>query len=184
MNTLLEVADHPRDVALLYFLAQTNCRADEARGLRWEDLDLEAGKFGLALVTGKGRKSRIVYLKSEARKALEEWMKQHPGGDYVFCNLETGEALTYWGLRQIIVRLKERARLDNKRCNLHSFRHFFAQEYLMGGGDMASLQELMGHGDMSTTKKSYIFFTKHYLQEKHARHAPSFEDFGDEAETA
>lgn len=173
LDKLLKAAKRPRDTALLYFLAQTNCRAGEVEGLRCENLNIE-GKW--ALVTGKGRHSRIVYLKPETRKTLRAWMEVHPGGDYVFCNLYTGEALTYWGLRGIIMRLKKRAGVDGKRCNLHSFRHFFAKEYLMDGGDMASLQDLMGHEDMSTTKRAYIYFTRRDLQEKHAKYAPSFED--------
>ncbi len=170
---LLKVADHPRDEALLYFLAQTACRADEARTLSCDNLDLQARN---ALVTGKGAKDRFVFLKPEAWKSMRAWMEMHPGGEYVFCNLESGEALSCWGLRQIVLRLKEKAGLDSERCNLHSFRHFFAREYLMDGGDMASLQDLMGHEDMSTTKRAYILFTQRDLQEKHARHAPSFGD--------
>ncbi len=172
---LLKVADHPRDEALLYFLAQTACRADEARTLSCDNLDLQARN---ALVTGKGAKDRFVFLKPEAWKSMRVWMEIHPGGEYVFCNLKTGGVLSYWGLHQIVMRLKERAGLDGKRCNLHSFRHFFSQKYLMSGGDMASLQEILGHEDISTTKRAYILFTRRDLQEKHARHAPSFEDVG------
>ena len=58
------------------------------------------------------------------------------------------------------------------RANPHSFRHALAREYLMDGGDLASLSDLLGHSSVEVTKKSYAVFSVAELQAKHARHSP------------
>lgn len=167
---LLAATANPRDRALVWFLVQTGCRSGEVRRLTWSDVDFEDGDI---VVVGKGDLSRFIPLAAQTVQALRVWQGFHPGGGHVFCKLHDGGPLTHSGLRQIMERLKRRAGLNGERCNLHSFRHFFAKEYLMNGGDMASLKDLMGHCDISITEEAYVCFTKRDLREKFAKHAPT-----------
>lgn len=56
--------------------------------------------------------------------------------------------------------------------NPHAFRHAFARHFLLDGGDLGTLSELMGHESMEITKDYYAIFTMRELQEKHQRHSP------------
>jgi site-specific recombinase XerD len=66
--------------------------------------------------------------------------------------------------------------------NPHAFRHGFARAYLMDGGDLGSLSDLLGHADLSTTKKWYGIYTISDLQDKHRRHSPISQLFDEEDE--
>ena len=56
--------------------------------------------------------------------------------------------------------------------NPHSFRHGFAREYLLSGGDLATLADLLGHSDVQVTWQSYAIFRTSELQAKHDKHSP------------
>ena len=70
--------------------------------------------------------------------------------------------------------LKRRAKQAGVKghVNPHSFRHAFARDYILSGGDLATLSQLMGHSSILVTKKYYARFNVKELQEKHARHSP------------
>ena len=74
--------------------------------------------------------------------------------------------MTVSGVNQLLKRLKRRAGLPS-RANPHSFRHGFAKDYLMEGGDLASLADLMGHESVETTKSFYATFEQDDLKRKH-----------------
>ena len=57
-------------------------------------------------------------------------------------------------------------------ANPHSLRHFFAREFLLSGGDLATLADLLGHSSAEVTKSSYAIFTEREMKEKHRRHSP------------
>lgn len=169
LDILMGAVHAPRDLALLCFLSQTGCRPCEVLRLCWQDLNL-GGRT--AHITGKGDKARVVFFAPECQEALRLWRRFHPGGDRVFCALETGRPLTYGGLRRVLLRLAKRAGLNGERCNPYSFRHFFAKKWLMGGGDSESLREMMGHEHIKTTLEAYVCFTRRELHEKYDMHAP------------
>jgi len=169
IRKLLEAArGNPRDYALLLFLIDTGCRVGEICGLTIEDLNLAEG---MARVQGKGRKERVVMFGEVTARALAQWLEVRPAGkgDAVFPGKQG--ALTPDGVRMVLRRLKKKAGVTG-RCNPHSFRHAFAREYLLNGGDLASLADLLGHADVGVTKDFYSVFTRHELKEKHCRHSP------------
>jgi site-specific recombinase XerD len=157
-----------RDYALLLFLLETGCRVGGLISLVLEDLNLSRG---VAMVTEKGDKSRPVFFTAQTQKALRAWLKVRPPvGNFVFTT-ETGQQLTRWGLRQIVDRTKRRAGVVGK-TNLHGWRHAFARLYIENGGDLATLSDLMGHSDVSVTKKSYLVFVQEQLKKKHSEYSP------------
>ena len=155
-----------RDFAVVMFLAHTGCRVGGLVHLRLSDLNIEEGS---ALVTEKGQKSRYVFFSDETKQALREWLEVRPSGSEFLFVGERGP-LTGWGVNQLLSRLKKRAGVDG-RVNPHSFRHYFARDYLLNGGDLASLSDLMGHADVVVTKNSYSVFLKEELKRKHDRYS-------------
>ena len=164
-DTLADV----RDTAIILFLLDTGCRAGGLCGLRVDDLRLEAG---LALVYEKGGKSRYVMFNPQTAKALRAWLAVRPeGGEAVFVSLKRKTALTPSGVWQMLQRRAERAGVEGA-SNTHAFRHSFAKNYLLSGGDLGTLADILGHSSVEVTKAYYGVFTLQELQEKHRRHSP------------
>jgi len=161
-----------RDRAILLFLADTGCRVGGLCGLRVHDLDLGGG---LAVITEKGDKARLVPFTSATAEALRAWLAVRPEdqGPWVFVSVSTNVkgGLTPGGVIQMLKRRARKAGVTGV-VNPHSFRHFFAREYLMNGGDLATLADLLGHSSVEVTKASYAIFTIQELKEKHRRYSP------------
>jgi len=142
---LLAVAETARDRAIVLLISDTGCRAGELASLRLQDLDLENG---LALVRGKRGRVRALFLTPPTVEALREYLKERGSGgpeEEVFLG-RGGKPLTVSGLEQLMRRLKAKAGLDEP-CNPHAFRHGLARDYLLDGGDMGTLSDILGHQD-------------------------------------
>lgn len=158
----------PRDFALVLFLADTGCRVGGLSDFRLSDLKLSQRQ---ALVTEKGMNTRTLFFGRQTASALRVWLNVRKSGtDFVFVT-DDGKKLSYWGIRQILVRVKSRAGIKG-RANPHSFRHRFARSYIKHGGDLATLADLMGHTDVLVTKRAYAIFQTQELQRKHDMHSP------------
>ncbi len=161
---LLEKAG-TRDRAVLLVLADTGCRVSELCGMRRRDVDLTVGKI---LVLGKGQQERFVFLTAPTCEALKTWLSEAPDHEYLFVG-QRGERFKASTVTCLLRRLKVRAGVTG-RCNPHSFRHGFAREYLLRGGDLASLSAMLGHGDLQTTM-IYSLFAADELRQKHDAHS-------------
>ena len=165
-----------RDRALILFLADTGCRVGGLVSLTLSDLDLSKRR---ALVTEKGAKSRLVFFSQRTQDALRQWLSVRQTwmmvrdwtGDWVFLSHKDGGPLTPSGVNQLLRRLRKRADVSG-RANPHAFRHGFAKMYLMNGGDLASLADLLGHESVETTRQFYAVFRADELALKHDRFTP------------
>jgi len=137
------------------------------------DLDLTARRCKIQ--EGKGGKSRSVWLGSTAAKAVWNYLKvePHEGGsaDAVFFS-NCREALTRSGLLQLIARLGEAAHITQARCSPHTFRHTFAISFLRAGGDVLTLQQLLGHTSLAMVSK-YVKLAQTDLQQAHRQFSPA-----------
>lgn len=165
IRSLLQATDNPRDRAIILFLASTGVRSGELRNLRLSNVDLEKR---IALVRGKGDKERFVFFDNRTAIALLHWLEVRPEveEDFVFTTF-TGKQLTEAGLRQILRRLKKKAGVTNP-VSPHRFRHAFAKQWMMNGGDEFSLAKLLGHEDIATTRM-YSQFRLDELKEKYGK---------------
>jgi integrase/recombinase XerD len=144
-----------RDRALVELLYGAGLRVSEAVGLTRQAVDLDAR---LVRVIGKGDKERVVPLGRPAAEALRRYLalgrphldRRHRSD--LFLNARGG-ALTRAGAFLVLRRLAERAGLDPARVHPHLLRHSFATHLLEGGADLRSVQELLGHADLSTTER-------------------------------
>jgi integrase/recombinase XerD len=157
-----------RDRAIIEVLYGCGLRVSELIDLRLLGLHLDAG---LVQVLGKGRKERLVPVGADARGALRRYLREsRPRLDRgasdgrVFLNRH-GRPLSRMGVWKILRRYVERAGLQ-VRVTPHTLRHSFATHLLEGGADLASVQEMLGHVDISTTE-IYTHVDRSHLREVH-----------------
>lgn len=142
-----------RDLALLEFMYGTGARVTEVVRLQFSDLNL---RMGFVTLRDANDESRIVPLGRYARAALASYIdeaydqmtgKEHGPDDFVFINLR-GETLTRQGIWKI---LKDYGDMigTSSRMTPQILRDSFAVHILQNGGDLKTLQELMGFDDMS-----------------------------------
>ncbi len=169
-----------RDRALLLTLADTGARVAEICGLTIDALDLKRGQ---ALVTGKGDKSRFVFLSPPTVEAIENWKAVRPEveGNYLFVALANrcyGERLSTNGVRHVLRARAKQAGVTG-RINPHSFRHGYAIQFTMRGGPTATLTDIMGHSSIEITKTFYAQFQTEQLRQQHQKYGPLAALFGD-----
>lgn len=178
VERLLEAPDpsdtlYWRDRALLEFAYAAGVRVGELIALRVRDIDLDEG---LAIVFGKGSKERVVPVGGAAIRALTVYLREtRPtldrgrGKGVAFLNARGGP-LSRMGVWKILRKHVERAGI-RKRVTPHTLRHSFATHLLEGGADLAAVQEMLGHADISTTQ-IYTHVEREYLRDVHRRHHP------------
>jgi integrase/recombinase XerD len=169
-----------RDAALLELLYGTGARISEAVGLAVDDLDLDA-RPGMALLRGKGGKTRLVPMGSYARAALDAYLvRARPalaangtGVPNVFLNARGG-VLSRQSAWTILRKAAQRAGLPvdgPSGVSPHTLRHSYATHLLDGGADIRVVQELLGHASVTTTQV-YTLVTVERLREVYATAHP------------
>ena len=143
-----------RDRALLELMYASGLRASEAIGLELGDVDLVDR---VLRARGKGSKERVVPIGQAAVRALSAYAKRgrpalvkNRPELHLFVNFRGGQ-LTRQGLYKIVRRHATTAGLAD-RMSPHTLRHTFATHLLAGGCDLRSVQEMLGHADVSTTQ--------------------------------
>ncbi|MCH7294652.1 site-specific tyrosine recombinase/integron integrase [Acinetobacter higginsii] len=143
-----------RDKAMLELLYSSGLRLAELQGLTVKDIDFNRQ---LLRITGKGNKTRIVPFGTKAKDSLVEWLKIYRiwqgnfNADSAVFISQRGNALTP---RQIENRVKLQAQRAGVNVDLHPhlLRHCFASHMLSASGDLRSVQEMLGHSNLSTTQ--------------------------------
>lgn len=165
-----------RDWAMLELMYATGVRISEIVSLRLRDLDLDER---LVRVRGKGAKERIVPFGRAALEALGKYLQDarptlsrasQKGGEGVLFLARRGRPLTRKGAWDVVRRHVAAAGI-RKRVTPHTLRHTFATHLLQGGADIAAVQEMLGHADISTTQ-IYTHLDRTYLSEVHRRYHP------------
>jgi len=169
-------ADTPaglRDRAMLELLYATGIRVSELTALNTEDVDLEGS---LVRCLGKGNKQRIIPMGSAAVGALDAYIRhgrrrfvRAGSGRSLFLN-HHGRRLTRQGFWKIVKKYALQARIT-KAITPHTLRHSFATHLLENGADLRSVQEMLGHADISTTQ-IYTHVTRGRLHEVYAKSHP------------
>ena len=168
-----------RNRAILWLLYDTGIRVSELTHLHVSDLDR---KHGVVTVLGKGAKERRVALGQNCLRNLSYYLDKHrpdaaelaewgsAGEDHLFLS-ETRQPLTKNGMEMLFKRLRTRAGITDKRVSPHILRHTFAINYLVKSNDPFSLQELLGHEDL-TTVQNYMHMNDTVLQEQKRKYSP------------
>jgi len=167
-----------RDRALLALLYGGGLRVSEAVGLKLDGLNLRAfvgdEAPGVLHVLGKGNKERLVPFGGIARDRLEHWLEEGrgsrpAGGKHVLLS-KSGRGLDRHRAFRIVRKHALAVGLD-ANTHPHILRHSCATHLLLGGGDLRSVQEFLGHADLRTTER-YTHLEVEQLQSYHKLHHP------------
>lgn len=166
-----------RDRAILETLYATGIRVGELVGLNLDSLELD---YGCMRVYGKGRKERIVLIGSAGIKALRSYMaaarrellsrnRKQTADKALFLN-KAGSRLTDRSVRRVMDKYVDQVSF-HKSISPHTLRHSFATHLLNNGADLRSVQELLGHVNLSTTQ-IYTHVTKEKLRSIYSKAHP------------
>lgn len=161
-----------RDLVAMLLILDTGIRVNEIFNLEMSDVDFKTRAIVLPASKNKNRKPRILPLSNQVLRLLMELIsevKTHFDTSYVFVS-NFGEKYNPNSFRRRMMIYKERAGIK-KRVSPHVLRHQFCRDYILNGGDIFTLQRIVGHADISTTRK-YIQFTTEDLQKQHALYSP------------
>lgn len=161
-----------RDKAMLELLYATGIRVSELIQLDIQDLNID-----LAYIRcNKGSRERMIPIGSMAISALKEYMSKsrpllilHNDEKALFVNINGGR-LTRQGFWKIIKQYKNQAQI-NKDITPHTLRHSFAAHLLENGADLRSIQEMLGHSDISSTQ-IYAQIAKNRIREVYKKTHP------------
>jgi len=171
-----ETRNGKRDKAILEIFFSTGLRLAELRGLNTKDLNFDTREIS---VRGKRGKIRVVFLSPRAVKAIKEYMMVRlddltplfiraldkaanampPGEDYRLSRISIYNIVKKYALQAGIV----------SDPSPHTLRHSFATDLLRNGADLRSVQEMLGHKDLSTTQ-IYTHVTNPQLKEVHSKY--------------
>lgn len=163
-----------RDRAILEVMYATGMRVSEAVNLKVTDVNLDAG---FTRCIGKGSKERIVPLGKQAIAALRRYLeaarpkllKKSQAETILFLS-RLGKRVSRQSFWKIIKAYARKARIK-KNIRPHTLRHSFATHLLEGGADLRSVQEMLGHADISTTQ-IYTHIDKNRLKLIHKTYHP------------
>lgn len=162
-----------RDKVMLELLYATGMRASELSDMEISNLNLD---IGYLRCLGKGNRERIIPLGKVAIAATVDYLKKlRPklvkpfSGDFLLLS-RTGRAMGRIDIWRLIKKYAIRAGMP-KNLTVHTLRHCFATHLLAGGADLRSVQEMLGHVDISTTQ-IYTHVDQERLRTIHKKYHP------------
>ncbi len=161
-----------RDKAMLELLYGTGMRVSELIHLKLSDVNLSMGY----LICREGLKERVVPFGKEAKKALNGYLKSaraeligEADADELFVNC-SGKPMSRQGFWKLLKHYGSKAGIE-KEITPHTLRHSFAAHLVGNGADLKSVQEMLGHSDISTTQ-IYVSMNETNLREVYAKAHP------------
>lgn len=160
-----------RDFTILSVFFGTGLRKQEVCNLNKVDVNFDTT---FMRVHGKGNKERLVPMATGLIKIIRDYLKRltdvESDDDALFVT-EEGTRINLDTMQSIFRRIKKKSGLEGERVSCHTWRHTFAKNYLLNGGDIFSLQKILGHSDIATTKK-YLNFDENEVREQYRKFNP------------
>ena len=158
-----------RDTAMIIVFLDCGVRLSELANLKLPDAHIEEGYLK---VMGKGAKERIVPIGNMAQKVLQRYIfhfRPEPmREDNVFLTLDGGP-MSDNAIKLIAARLARKSGV--RRLHVHLFRHTFATNYLINGGDVFSLQQILGHTTLEMVRR-YVTLASAHVRVQHRKFSP------------
>lgn len=162
-----------RDYLIMCCFFATGMRKAELIGLKLSDISITTD---MIKVMGKGSRDRMVPIGRTLRRIILQYLNQRE--EYLsgyYCNYfivsQRKTQLTHHGMNCLFQRIKRNLGASGERFSPHTWRHTFAKNYLLNGGDVFSLQKILGHSDIATTKK-YIALNDKEIKIQHSKFNP------------
>ncbi|MCE5197978.1 MAG: tyrosine-type recombinase/integrase [Armatimonadota bacterium] len=159
-----------RDRAIVLLLLDCGLRASELCDIKLDDVNWTEQTI---LICGKGDKERLISYGQTARSALSQYLARR--GELNVRNLFVScyaEPINRYRLLEMIKERCSAANISGLRCSPHTLRHTFAVHYLRNGGDVFSLQKILGHSDLAMTRR-YVELSEMDVREKHRAYSPA-----------
>jgi site-specific recombinase XerD len=163
-----------RNYTIILTLLDTGIRCSELTSLKLADVNLESR---LLKVWGKGSKERLVPIGAKVQKALWKYLARYrpepatPRYDQIFLTRD-GHPLTKDRVEAIIERYGKKAGITGVRLSPHTFRHTMAITFLRNGGDVFSLQRILGHSQLEVLR-DYVNLAQSDISRVHQRNSPA-----------
>jgi len=170
LQQLLATARSTRDKAILGLFIDTGVRVTELASLHISDVDLNRGRVK---VYGKGAKERFVSFGNRCRRLLWRYInteRPNVSSARLFINTR-GQPLKARGILEMIRRCGKRAGIRGVRCSLHTLRHTFAKRFLLNGGDVFTLQQILGHSSLEMVRR-YLALCSQEVGRLYRPHSP------------
>ena len=148
-----------RDRAIIEVLYSTGMRVAELVGANRRDVRSDSSGMQ---VLGKGGKVRVVFLSESARTVLDEYLRSRSDGSVALFVGRFGARLSIRTVQYMLEKVGERCGIAT-RLTPHVLRHCFATNLLTNGCDIRSIQEMLGHGHLTTTAR-YTHVTNNHLE--------------------
>jgi integrase/recombinase XerC/integrase/recombinase XerD len=166
-----DTAAGERNYAMLLLLLDSGLRLSEMINLKLDDVNIEGGYLK---VLGKGNKERIVPFGASVQKSLMRYLLHfkpipfNPTFQNVFLTLD-GRQFSKNGVKMTFQRIAEKSGV--KRLHPHLCRHTFATNYLINGGDVFSLQQILGHTSLEMVRH-YVNLASSHVTVQHRKYSP------------
>lgn len=166
-----DVPEGARNFAMVLMFVDMGVRLSELVNLKLENIDFAIGRF---TVFGKGGEERSVPIGVTAKRAAIRYVEHfrpepvNPREDRLFLTV-AGDPISRNSVSQVVRRLSKRAKVP--RLHPHLFRHTFAVRYLINGGDVFTLQKILGHKSLEMTRR-YVKLANVDVMDKHRIYSP------------
>ena len=145
-----------RNYTIISTLFSTGMRRAELLGVLLQDIDLDMNYIS---VIGKGNKERLIPIGDTLKRVLSTYIKRRKAylntkdvnNQYLFI-ARNGQRLTDRGINSLFHNIRDSKKQWSTRVSPHTLRHTFAKFFLLNGGDVFTLQKILGHEDISTTR--------------------------------
>ncbi len=171
LNTFSTSPSDARNQTLFMILLDTGLRIGELVNLKMEDVHMDEGYLK---VMGKGKKERIVPFGNNAQRALQRYLfrfrpkPNNPVTNNVFLSISC-KSLTENSMKLMFTRLAKRSGVY--RFHAHLCRHTFATRFLINGGDVFSLQQILGHSTLEMVRH-YVNLASSHIAIQHQKFSP------------
>ena len=144
-----------RNWVLINYMLGTGNRVGTIVAIKLEDVDLANGTIVLKKL--KGRKQYVIPISRSLTQILQEYLAVRKGepGDYLFCTAY-GQQTTVDVIESQIARYNRKRGVE--KTSLHMFRHTFAKQWILNGGDIFRLQKILGHSSLEMVRKYVNMF--------------------------
>ncbi|MFC4767198.1 tyrosine-type recombinase/integrase [Effusibacillus consociatus] len=159
-----------RDYTIMLILLETGMRLSELVALTVSDVNLK--EFEIRILSGKGRKARRVPIQKTCTQVLKRYLLERGDveTDALFINIDNGP-LHLRTIQDMISSYGKAAQITGVRVSPHTFRHTMAKFYILNGGDVFTLQQILGHTTLDMVRY-YVELFSSDIKKQHQKYSP------------
>lgn len=164
-----------RNYCMFCLLFSTGIRKGELTNLSTADVNVTNDV--IRIENGKGQKTRMIPIGKTMKRALTQYLRmrdeflQGESCKWLFVTPRATRKVSYSCINVLFKNLKKELKLTGEKVSAHTFRHTMAKNYLLNGGDLFSLQAILGHSDIATTK-NYLNLNEKEVKNQHMLYNP------------